>query len=219
MDQGEGFAGRTGEVYGTKVKIVLTEVVNDQNIKYLNTDDDDEPGVELYVTQAFATGTCLAVSVLDSILSTAYYNHQVQSGCHTHSLSLHTQALTLIKSLISGGMTSELEMILAEGAGLQPGFSSSKILEKRNRARLGQISLHGTEGDSQATRQLFMFRDSTREVGRGEIRRSLHRSLEVPRGALYRTVQIPGPHRQLRCFNCPLRHHQSAWIFRPPPQR
>ena len=39
-------------------------------------------------TQAFATGTALAVSVLDSIMSTAYYNHQ---------------ALTLIKSLISGG--------------------------------------------------------------------------------------------------------------------
>ena len=37
--------------------------------------------------QAFATGTALAVSVLDSIVSTAYYNHQ---------------ALTLIKSLISG---------------------------------------------------------------------------------------------------------------------
>ena len=77
VDQSEGPAQRTGEVYGSKVKIVLTEVVNDQNIKYLNTDDDDEPGVELYVTQAFATGTCLAVSVLDSILSTAYYNHQV----------------------------------------------------------------------------------------------------------------------------------------------
>ena len=109
--------------------MVVTEVVNDQNIKYLNTDDDDEPGVELYVTQAFATGTCLAVSVLDSILSTAYYNHQ---------------ALTLIKSLISGGMTPELEIILAEGAGLQPGFTCQKILEKCNRARLAQISLMGT---------------------------------------------------------------------------
>ena len=40
------------------------------------------------ISQAFATGTALAVSVLDSIMSTAYYNHQ---------------ALTLIKSLISGG--------------------------------------------------------------------------------------------------------------------
>ena len=90
-----GFPQRQGEIYGTKVKMVLTEVVNDSNIQYLNPDDDDEPGVELYVTQvrqldslqfsynvtyifqAFATGTCLAVSVLDSILSTAYYNHQV----------------------------------------------------------------------------------------------------------------------------------------------
>ena len=83
----------------------------------------------MLIAQAFATGTCLAVSVLDSILSTAYYNHQ---------------ALTLIKSLISGGMTSELEIILAEGAGLQPGFTCKKILEKCNRARLGQIALSGT---------------------------------------------------------------------------
>ena len=159
-------ATRTGEVYGSQVKMVLTEVVNDQNIKYLNTDDDDEPGVELYVTQAFATGTCLAVSVLDSILSTAYYNHQARDfngiseqpqielslpfinsafcgGSEIPLVSLH-QALTLIKSLISGGMTSELEIILAEGAGLQPGFTSKKILEKCNRARLGQIALSGT---------------------------------------------------------------------------
>ena len=146
MDPSEGLSQRTGEVYGSKVKIVLTEVVNDQNIKYLNTDDDDEPGVELYVTQAFATGTCLAVSVLDSILSTAYYNHQVGSITRTRTVaSLRIQALTLIKSLISGGMTSELEMILAEGAGLQPGYSCSKILEKRNRARLAQISLVGRD--------------------------------------------------------------------------
>ena len=40
-------------------------------------------------------------------------------------------------------MTPELEIILAEGAGLQPGFSSTKVLDKRNRCRLGQISLTG----------------------------------------------------------------------------
>ena len=27
------------------------QVVNDSNIQYLNPDDDDEPGVQLYVTQ------------------------------------------------------------------------------------------------------------------------------------------------------------------------
>ena len=90
-DISEGLAQsqRTGELYGSKVKIVLTEVVNDQNIKYLNTDDDDDPGVELYVTQAFATGTCLAVSVLDSILSTAYYNHQVLTEEETETITHH----------------------------------------------------------------------------------------------------------------------------------
>ena len=46
-----GFPQRKGEIYGNKVRMVLTEVVNDSNIQYLNPDDDDEPGVELYVTQ------------------------------------------------------------------------------------------------------------------------------------------------------------------------
>ena len=46
-----GFPQRLGEIYGNKVRMVLTEVVNDSNIQYLNPDDDDEPGVELYVTQ------------------------------------------------------------------------------------------------------------------------------------------------------------------------
>ena len=99
VDPSEGLTQRTGEVYGSKVKIVLTEVVNDQNIKYLNTDDDDEPGVELYVTQAFATGTCLAVSVLDSILSTAYYNHQVVRTRNKKDTALSTFRLLLSSSL------------------------------------------------------------------------------------------------------------------------
>ena len=102
--------------------------MNDSNIQYLNPDDDDEPGVQLYVTQvnklvsklisqwineqihdhvetqAFATGTALAVSVLDSIMSTAYYNHQ---------------ALTLIKSLISGGfLLLTINIILSNPTGI-----------------------------------------------------------------------------------------------------
>ena len=46
-----GIPQRKGEIYGSKVRAVLTEVVNDSNIQYLNPDDDDEPGVQLYVTQ------------------------------------------------------------------------------------------------------------------------------------------------------------------------
>ena len=52
MDFGPaGMPQRKGEIYGSKVRTVLTEVVNDSNIQYLNPDDDDEPGVQLYVTQ------------------------------------------------------------------------------------------------------------------------------------------------------------------------
>ena len=40
-----GAAQRKGEIYGSKVRTVLTEVVNDSNIQYLNPDDFDEPGV------------------------------------------------------------------------------------------------------------------------------------------------------------------------------
>ena len=101
-----GMPQRKGEIYGSKVRTVLTEVVNDSNIQYLNPDDDDEPGVQLYVTQvrskncklcrfyfslqAFATGTCLAVSVLDSIVSTAYYNHQVR----VFKVTVHCKSLS-----------------------------------------------------------------------------------------------------------------------------
>ena len=46
-----GLPQRKGEIYGNKVRTVLTEVINDSNIQYLNSDDDDDPGSQLYVTQ------------------------------------------------------------------------------------------------------------------------------------------------------------------------
>ena len=41
--------------------MVLTEVVNDSNIQYLNPDDDDEPGTQLYVTQGNKTKIFICV--------------------------------------------------------------------------------------------------------------------------------------------------------------
>src|SRR5688572_30792706 len=51
-------------------------------------------------------------------------------------------ALTLIRSLITGGATPELELILAEGAGLRGGYSTLETLAHRDRCRVGQISLY-----------------------------------------------------------------------------
>ena len=44
-------------------------------------------------------------------------------------------ALTLIRSLITGGATPELELILAEGAGLRGGYSTPETLGNRDRCR------------------------------------------------------------------------------------
>ena len=48
-------------------------------------------------------------------------------------------ALTLIRSLITGGATPELELILAEGAGLRGGYSTPETLCHRDRCRVGQV--------------------------------------------------------------------------------
>lgn len=70
---------------------MITELVNDSNVQFIDPDDDDdEPDTELYLTQPFACGTAFAVSVLDSLMSTTYFN---------------PNALTLIRSLITGGAT------------------------------------------------------------------------------------------------------------------
>ena len=45
--------------------------------------------------------------------------------------------------MCGGGMTPELEIILAEGAGLQPGYTTQKVIDKRNRCKLGQVALAG----------------------------------------------------------------------------
>ncbi|KAL0882149.1 hypothetical protein ABMA27_000704 [Loxostege sticticalis] len=117
---------RRGSVYGANVPMI-TELVNDSNVQFLDQDDDDDPDTELYLTQPFACGTAFAVSVLDSLMSTTYFNQN---------------ALTLIRSLITGGATPELELILAEGAGLRGGYSTSESLANRDRCRVGQISLY-----------------------------------------------------------------------------
>ncbi|XP_023340512.1 calcium-activated potassium channel slowpoke [Eurytemora carolleeae] len=117
---------RRGTVFGASMPMI-TELVNDSNVQFLDPDDDDDdPDTELYLTQPFACGTVFAVSVLDSLMSTTYFN---------------PNALTLIRSLITGGATHTLEQILAEGAGLRGGYSTPKTLNNRDRCRIGQVPI------------------------------------------------------------------------------
>jgi len=50
--------------------------------------------------------------------------------------------MTLIRTLITGGATPELEHILAEGVGMVPGAASSDANAARHRCRLTQIPLY-----------------------------------------------------------------------------
>merc|ERR1719516_674424 len=135
---------RRSPEFGSCVPLI-TELVNDSNVQFLDQDDDDDPETELYLTQPFACGTAFAVSVLDSLMSTTYFNQN---------------ALTLIRSLITGGATPELEIILAEGAGLRGGYSTPDTLSHRDRCRVGQISLSdgplATFGEGRKYQDLFV---------------------------------------------------------------
>ncbi|GAV00290.1 hypothetical protein RvY_11161-2 [Ramazzottius varieornatus] len=117
---------RKGSVFGSNVPMI-TELVNDSNVQFLDQDDDDDPDTELYMTQPFACGTAFAVSVLDSMMSTTYFNQN---------------ALTLIRTMITGGATPELELILAEGAGLIGGYSTPQMLSNRDRCQVNQVPIN-----------------------------------------------------------------------------
>ncbi|XP_062319409.1 calcium-activated potassium channel subunit alpha-1a isoform X3 [Osmerus eperlanus] len=106
---------------------IITELVNDSNVQFLDQDDDDDPDTELYLTQPFACGTAFAVSVLDSLMSATYFNDNI---------------LTLIRTLVTGGATPELEALLAEENALQGGYSTPQTLANRDRCRVAQLALY-----------------------------------------------------------------------------
>nr|AJP74816.1 calcium-activated potassium channel subunit alpha-1 [Leucoraja erinacea] len=106
---------------------MITELVNDSNVQFLDQDDDDDPDTELYLTQPFACGTAFAVSVLDSLMSATYFNDNI---------------LTLIRTLVTGGATPELESMLAEENALRGGYSTPQTLANRDRCRVAQLALY-----------------------------------------------------------------------------
>ncbi|XP_069467093.1 calcium-activated potassium channel subunit alpha-1 isoform X9 [Ambystoma mexicanum] len=111
---------------GTHIPMI-TELVNDSNVQFLDQDDDDDPDTELYLTQPFACGTAFAVSVLDSLMSATYFNDNI---------------LTLIRTLVTGGATPELEALIAEENALRGGYSTPQTLANRDRCRVAQLALY-----------------------------------------------------------------------------
>ena len=131
LGDGAGRPRVIGPIYGSAVPMI-TMLGNDSNVQFLDQDDDDDPDTELYLTQPFACGTAFAVSVLDSLMSTVSHCILLIIFSHLFFQTYFNQnALTLIRSLITGGATPELELILAEGAGLRGGYSTPETLANR----------------------------------------------------------------------------------------
>ena len=80
--------------------------------------------VELYTTLPYASGVAMARGILDSLMSATYFN---------------ASALRLLRQLVTGGASFELEKSLAEGAGLRGGYSTPETLVSTTIVRLNTI--------------------------------------------------------------------------------
>ncbi|XP_020623677.1 calcium-activated potassium channel slowpoke-like isoform X2 [Orbicella faveolata] len=156
---------RRGSAYGCNIPII-TEVAFDQNVQYLDIDDEDDDDLELYLTQPFACGTAFTVSMLDSLMSASYFNPDV---------------LTLVRNLVTGGVNQFLEEHIAEGDELRGGLDAAQTADTRSRCKILQMSLfdgplahygdggsfgdmflHALRASSMICLGLYRFRDSNK---------------------------------------------------------
>ncbi|VDQ14276.1 unnamed protein product [Trichobilharzia regenti] len=82
---------------------LITELMTDNNIHYLDPDHSGGVQISASLTAPFARGIAFTSSVLDVLASTAYFDRN---------------SMTLIRHLVTGGVTPALEQWLAEGGGL-----------------------------------------------------------------------------------------------------
>ncbi|CAH8610383.1 unnamed protein product [Schistosoma rodhaini] len=82
---------------------LITELMTDNNIHYLDPDHSGGLQIAASLTAPFAKGIAFTSSVLDVLASTAYFDRN---------------SMTLIRHLVTGGVTPALEQWLAEGGGL-----------------------------------------------------------------------------------------------------
>ncbi|OQV20960.1 Calcium-activated potassium channel slo-1 [Hypsibius exemplaris] len=103
---------------------LLTELIHDSNVQFVEQDDIDRN--EFFMSEPFACGNTFATTVLQSLLVTTYFNPFM---------------LSIMRALIFGGITPEFEQILSEGAGLIGGPNLSDRYAFTDRSLMEQISI------------------------------------------------------------------------------
>ena len=114
-----------GESTKNSVKLLL-DLAFATNVRYLDDHEMYLANVELYKTLPFASGVTMARGLLDSLMSATFFN---------------ASSLRLLRQLVTGGASFELEKSLAEGAGLRGGYTTAKSQEQRKRVRVEEIVL------------------------------------------------------------------------------
>ncbi|XP_060712469.1 calcium-activated potassium channel subunit alpha-1-like [Hemiscyllium ocellatum] len=105
---------------------VITALVHDSNVHFLDQEDRDDPNTDLYLTQPYASGCVFASNILNSLMCTTYFNDNI---------------LMLIRTLVTGGGTPELEEQLADEDSLRGSIHAQDKAEQRNRCKLARITL------------------------------------------------------------------------------
>ena len=109
---------------------ILLDLAFASNVRYLDETEMYMNNVELYTTLPYASGVAMARGILDSLMSATYFN---------------ASALRLLRQLVTGGASFELEKSLAEGAGLRGGYSTPETLAARNRVRVETLRLKSSQ--------------------------------------------------------------------------
>ena len=104
--------GDKGILESNRIPILL-DLAFASNVRYLDETEMYMNNVELYTTLPYASGVAMARGILDSLMSATYFN---------------ASALRLLRQLVTGGASFELEKSLAEGAGLRGGYSTPETL-------------------------------------------------------------------------------------------
>ncbi|XP_038641559.1 calcium-activated potassium channel subunit alpha-1-like isoform X2 [Scyliorhinus canicula] len=105
---------------------IITALVHDANVHFLDQEDRDDPDTEFYLTQPYASGCVFASNILNSLMCTTYFNDNI---------------LMLIRTLVTGGGAPELEEQLADEDALRGSIHVQGKEGQRDRCKLARISL------------------------------------------------------------------------------
>ncbi|XP_078421343.1 calcium-activated potassium channel subunit alpha-1-like [Cetorhinus maximus] len=105
---------------------IITALVHDSNVHFLDQEDRDDPDTDLILTQPYASGCVFVSNILNFLMCTTYFNDNI---------------LMLIRTLVTGGGSPELEEQLADEDALRGSIHAQGKSDQRNRCKLARITL------------------------------------------------------------------------------